>query len=174
MVNLLILCSTCLILLIYHFFYRHSPYSMNSIYNTNRLLSILSLSMFKLCIKNVLDKVFIVGTKLIHISVHSPSMNTVFAKSGMNRTIYHHKCLTSTMTGNCLVHKYRLVQNRVIHELKHYYNGFRLLVSQTRISCGLIYQLLNGRTLTRKERKQVLLVLHFDDINDCVLVNSDN
>ncbi|CAF1287715.1 unnamed protein product [Adineta ricciae] len=64
------------------------------------------------------------------------------------------------MTGNGLVNKYQSVQNRVIHEIKHYYNGFKLLVSQTGTSCSLLHQVFNGRTLTRKERKQLIRTIN--------------
>ena len=78
------------------------------------------------------------------------------------------------MTDHGLLNKYQLIQNRAIHEIKHYYNGFKLLISQTGTSCRLLRQVFDGRRLTRKERKQVLSVLRFNDINNCVSVNSDN
>jgi len=40
-------------------------------------------------------------------------------------------------------------------ELVHYYHGFRLLFIDTRVAVRLIWQVLNGRTLIRRERKQV-------------------
>lgn len=38
---------------------------------------------------------------------------------------------------------------------KHYYHGFRLLAIDVRISSKLLWQLLNGKTLTRREHNQV-------------------
>lgn len=40
-------------------------------------------------------------------------------------------------------------------EMVHYYHGFRLLFIDTRVAIRLIWQVLNGRTLVRRERKQV-------------------
>ncbi|XP_050397091.1 mitochondrial proton/calcium exchanger protein [Patella vulgata] len=45
---------------------------------------------------------------------------------------------------------------RFVAELKHYYNGFRLLFIDVKISCRLLYLLLNGKTLTRRENKQLV------------------
>jgi LETM1 and EF-hand domain-containing protein 1 len=42
-----------------------------------------------------------------------------------------------------------------VHELKHYYNGFKLLFIETKIAFRLLRQVLNGHTLTRRERRQV-------------------
>ena len=43
---------------------------------------------------------------------------------------------------------------RVVKELKHYYHGFQLLFFESRIAFRLLMQVLNGHTLTRRERKQ--------------------
>lgn len=40
-------------------------------------------------------------------------------------------------------------------EMVHYYHGFRLLFIDIRVALRLIWQVLNGRTLIRRERKQV-------------------
>lgn len=44
--------------------------------------------------------------------------------------------------------------DRIIKEVKHYYNGFKLLFLETRICLRLLNMVLNGHTLTRRERKQ--------------------
>ena len=44
---------------------------------------------------------------------------------------------------------------RVVKELKHYYHGFKLLYFESKIAFRLLGQVLNGHTLTRRERKQV-------------------
>ncbi|VDD82085.1 unnamed protein product [Mesocestoides corti] len=41
-------------------------------------------------------------------------------------------------------------------ELVHYYHGFRLLGLETRIASGICFQLLTGKTLTRRERNQLV------------------
>lgn len=40
-------------------------------------------------------------------------------------------------------------------ELVHYYHGFRLLFIDIRVAVRLIWQVLNGRSLIRRERQQV-------------------
>jgi len=48
------------------------------------------------------------------------------------------------------------LKDRIIHEIKHYYKGFRLLYLDTRIAARLLWQVLNGKALSRRERKQFL------------------
>ncbi|CAD5222190.1 unnamed protein product [Bursaphelenchus xylophilus] len=48
------------------------------------------------------------------------------------------------------------LKTRVIHEIKHYYHGFRLLVLETRLSAKYLYRLARGDTLTRRERQQMV------------------
>jgi hypothetical protein len=52
--------------------------------------------------------------------------------------------------------KRKSLWQRIVHELKHYYNGFKLLFIETKIAFRLLRQVLNGHTLTRRERKQVV------------------
>lgn len=47
------------------------------------------------------------------------------------------------------------VWNRVKHEAAHYWHGSKLLVSEVRISSRLQWKILQGETLTRRERRQV-------------------
>ena len=51
--------------------------------------------------------------------------------------------------------KRKTLWQRIVHELKHYYNGFKLLFIETKIAFRLLRQVLNGHNLTRRERKQV-------------------
>jgi len=60
----------------------------------------------------------------------------------------------TTSTELTIVKRKSLLQ-RIIHELKHYYNGFKLLFIETKIAFRLLREVLNGHTLTRRERKQV-------------------
>ncbi|CAF2236591.1 unnamed protein product [Rotaria magnacalcarata] len=53
-----------------------------------------------------------------------------------------------------LVKQRKSLWQRIVHELKHYYNGFKLLFIETKIAFRLLRQVLNGHTLTRRERKQ--------------------
>lgn len=48
---------------------------------------------------------------------------------------------------------------KVKHEAAHYWNGTKLLVSEVRISSRLQWKILQGETLTRRERRQVLSIL---------------
>ncbi|KAJ8263540.1 hypothetical protein COCON_G00159970 [Conger conger] len=45
---------------------------------------------------------------------------------------------------------------RVVEELKHYYNGFRLLGIDTNIAGRMVWRLLHGQVLTRRERRRLL------------------
>ena len=47
------------------------------------------------------------------------------------------------------------VWRKVKHEAQHYWSGSKLLVSEIRISGRLQWKLLQGETLTRRERRQV-------------------
>ena len=45
---------------------------------------------------------------------------------------------------------------RVVKECKHYYHGFKLLYLETKIAYRLLKQVLQGHTLSRRERRQVI------------------
>ncbi|KAH8400584.1 hypothetical protein KR222_007234, partial [Zaprionus bogoriensis] len=47
------------------------------------------------------------------------------------------------------------LRQRIWDELVHYYHGFRLLFIDTAISTKLLWRVLNGKTLTRRENKQL-------------------
>lgn len=47
------------------------------------------------------------------------------------------------------------LRQRVVDELKHYYNGFRLLGIDTTIAGRMVWRLLHGQLLTRRERRRV-------------------
>lgn len=47
------------------------------------------------------------------------------------------------------------VWKKVKHEVAHYWHGSKLLVSEVRISSRLQWKILQGDTLTRRERRQV-------------------
>ncbi|XP_064142211.1 mitochondrial proton/calcium exchanger protein isoform X3 [Loxodonta africana] len=46
------------------------------------------------------------------------------------------------------------IGQRVLDELKHYYHGFRLLWIDTKIAARMLWRILHGHTLTRRERRQ--------------------
>lgn len=48
------------------------------------------------------------------------------------------------------------LRTRIVNEIKHYYHGFRLLFIDVRVSARLIWAVLNGKTLMRRERKQLV------------------
>ncbi|CAM4727365.1 unnamed protein product [Leuciscus chuanchicus] len=50
----------------------------------------------------------------------------------------------------------RTIRQRVIDEVKHYYHGFRLLWIDTTISVRMLWRVLNGHILSRRERRQFL------------------
>lgn len=47
---------------------------------------------------------------------------------------------------------------RVVDELKHYYHGFRLLWIDTKIAARMLWRILHGHSLTRRERRQFLRI----------------
>lgn len=47
------------------------------------------------------------------------------------------------------------IGQRIVHEVKHYANGFRLLFINIRISAKQLWKVLNGHALSRRERKLV-------------------
>lgn len=49
----------------------------------------------------------------------------------------------------------RTLGQRVVDEIKHYYHGFRLLWIDTTIAGRMLWRVLNGHALSRRERRQV-------------------
>lgn len=49
----------------------------------------------------------------------------------------------------------RTLGQRVIDEIKHYYHGFKLLWIDTTIAGRMLWRVLNGHPLSRRERRQV-------------------
>uniref|UniRef100_A0A673UCM4 Mitochondrial proton/calcium exchanger protein n=1 Tax=Suricata suricatta TaxID=37032 RepID=A0A673UCM4_SURSU len=47
---------------------------------------------------------------------------------------------------------------RVLDELRHYYHGFRLLWIDTKIAARMLWRVLHGHSLTRRERRQFLRI----------------
>lgn len=47
---------------------------------------------------------------------------------------------------------------RIVDEVKHYYHGFRLLWTDTKIAARMLWQILNGHKLSRRERRQFLRI----------------
>ncbi|XP_026195375.1 mitochondrial proton/calcium exchanger protein isoform X3 [Anabas testudineus] len=50
----------------------------------------------------------------------------------------------------------RTLRQRVVDEIKHYYHGFRLLWIDTTIAGRMLWRVLNGNALSRRERRQFL------------------
>ncbi|KAM9842752.1 mitochondrial proton/calcium exchanger protein isoform 2-T2 [Aulostomus maculatus] len=50
----------------------------------------------------------------------------------------------------------RTLRQRVIEEIKHYYHGFRLLWVDVTITGRMLWRVLNGNALSRRERRQFL------------------
>lgn len=50
----------------------------------------------------------------------------------------------------------KTIWQRVKHEAVHYYNGFKLLYLEIKIAARLLWQVMNGKMLTRRERRQFL------------------
>lgn len=52
----------------------------------------------------------------------------------------------------------RPLGQRVLDELRHYYHGFRLLWIDTKIAARTLWRILNGHSLSRRERRQFLRI----------------
>lgn len=50
----------------------------------------------------------------------------------------------------------KTIGERVVAELKHYYHGFRLLFIDMKICIRLLYNVASGKSLTRRERRQLV------------------
>ncbi|XP_066570500.1 LETM1 domain-containing protein LETM2, mitochondrial [Amia ocellicauda] len=50
----------------------------------------------------------------------------------------------------------KTLRQRVLDELKHYYDGFRLLGIDTKIAGRMVWRLLHGQQLTRRERRRLM------------------
>lgn len=50
----------------------------------------------------------------------------------------------------------KTIWQRVKHEVVHYYNGFKLLYLEIKIAARMLWQIMNGRVLSRRERRQFL------------------
>lgn len=47
---------------------------------------------------------------------------------------------------------------RIVKEIKHYSDGFKLLYFETKIAYGLLKKVIRGETLSRRERRQVFKI----------------
>ncbi|KAF1471106.1 Mitochondrial proton/calcium exchanger protein, partial [Eudyptula minor novaehollandiae] len=50
------------------------------------------------------------------------------------------------------------IGQKIVDELKHYYHGFRLLWIDTKIAARMLWRILHGNTLSRRERRQFLRI----------------
>lgn len=57
---------------------------------------------------------------------------------------------TSKVTQPAVIEK-KTIKQRIIQELLHYYHGFRLLFIDIKIAAKLVWKLMHGKTLTRRE-----------------------
>ncbi|XP_066193426.1 LETM1 domain-containing protein LETM2, mitochondrial isoform X2 [Sylvia atricapilla] len=48
------------------------------------------------------------------------------------------------------------LRQKVVDELKHYYHGFHLLWTDTKVAARMVWRLLHGQVLTRRERRRLL------------------
>ena len=53
------------------------------------------------------------------------------------------------------------IGQRIVAELKHYYHGFRLLSIDVRLCSRYVWHILNGGSLTRRERRKVNAILYY-------------
>ncbi|XP_042333134.1 LETM1 domain-containing protein LETM2, mitochondrial isoform X2 [Sceloporus undulatus] len=48
------------------------------------------------------------------------------------------------------------LRQRIVDEVKHYYNGFHLLWIDTKVAARMVWRLLHGQILTRRERRRLM------------------
>ncbi|OCT86471.1 LETM1 domain-containing protein LETM2, mitochondrial [Xenopus laevis] len=48
------------------------------------------------------------------------------------------------------------ISQRVVDEIKHFYHGFRLLWIDTKVAARMVWRLLHGQVLTRRERRRLM------------------
>lgn len=51
---------------------------------------------------------------------------------------------------------YAIAKKKVVHEMKHYYSGFKLLMADIRSACRLTLKIFKGHTMTRRERNHLV------------------
>ncbi|XP_077705332.1 LETM1 domain-containing protein LETM2, mitochondrial isoform X3 [Canis aureus] len=59
-------------------------------------------------------------------------------------------------TGTKIKEEKRSYRQRIMDELKYYYNGFYLLWIDTKVAARMVWRLLHGQVLTRRERRRLL------------------
>ncbi len=52
------------------------------------------------------------------------------------------------------------IGQKIMDELKHYYHGFRLLFIDIRVAGQILWKVLKGKNLTRRQRRQVCAVIY--------------
>ncbi|KAL6033611.1 hypothetical protein STEG23_018554, partial [Scotinomys teguina] len=55
-----------------------------------------------------------------------------------------------------IAEKKQSFRHKIMDELKHYYNGFYLLWIDTKVAARIVWRLLHGQALTRRERRRLL------------------
>lgn len=63
---------------------------------------------------------------------------------------------TSVVTTGIVTPPKKSLREKIVAEIKHYYHGFRLLFIDIRVCARLIWQVLNGKSLMRREQKQLV------------------
>lgn len=53
----------------------------------------------------------------------------------------------------------KTLRQKIVHEILHYYHGFRLLFIDIQVSSKLVWRVLNGNNLTRREHRLVIKLL---------------
>ncbi|XP_067401101.1 LETM1 domain-containing protein LETM2, mitochondrial isoform X2 [Emydura macquarii macquarii] len=75
-------------------------------------------------------------------------------QSAINQDTEHAKTLSDQSTETGLGKK--SLRQRIVDELKHYYSGFHLLWIDTKVAARMVWRLLHGQILTRRERRRLL------------------
>ncbi|XP_051496842.1 LETM1 domain-containing protein LETM2, mitochondrial isoform X3 [Apus apus] len=97
------------------------------------------------------------GLRMLHTSAHSaqelqdePSPHPGAANQGTKPAGTPAKQVVETPGGK------KTLGQKMVGELKHYYKGFHLLWIDTKVAARMVWRLLHGQVLTRRERRRLL------------------
>lgn len=97
----------------------------------------------------ILPRVLAASLRTLHTSIRSHQ------EEPASRSDVTHKAHPDTAPDAERPKGTRSLRQRVVEELKHYYNGFHLLWIDTKVAARMVWRLLHGQVLTRRERRRV-------------------
>ncbi|XP_013404850.1 LETM1 domain-containing protein LETM2, mitochondrial [Lingula anatina] len=93
------------------------------------------------------------------VTFHRPFHRSVCLhkdESKVEKTVKSLKKQPATKQGSSVAVPKKSLWTRFVDVLKHYYHGFKLLMYDVRICSRLVWRIMNGKSLTRRERRQLV------------------